>query len=142
MDERPIPRFHLAFPVTDLEASRGFYVEVLGCRVGRESERWIDFDFYGHQITAHLAPEESGVASTNPVDGHPVPVRHFGVILPWDDWHALSARLSGAGVAFLIPPHVRFRDQPGEQATLFITDPSGNGLEFKSFRDARRLFAR
>ncbi|HQU15185.1 MAG: glyoxalase [Chromatiales bacterium 21-64-14] len=142
MDHPGTPRFHLAFPVTDLESSRRFYVEVLGCRVGRESNRWIDFDFYGHQITGHLAPEQAGAASTTPVDGHPVPVRHFGVILPWDDWHALSARLSGTGIAFLIPPHVRFRGQPGEQATLFITDPSGNGLEFKSFRDASRLFAR
>lgn len=137
-----IPAFHLAFPVTDLEATRGFYVDVLGCSVGRESARWIDFDFFGHQITAHHAPDEARLVATNPVDGDPVPVRHFGVILEWEAWHALATSLTDRGLSFVIAPHVRFRGQPGEQATLFISDPSGNRLEFKSFRDPSRVFAR
>lgn len=145
------PPFHLAFPVYDLEATRRFFGGLLGCAVGRESDRWIDFDFYGHQITAHLAPEEVPTlaldpaqlsVATNPVDGKAVPVRHFGVILEWQEWHRLADRLREAQVRFLIEPHVRFRGEPGEQATLFLTDPSGNGLEFKSFQDPARIFAR
>lgn len=137
------PAFHLAFPVTDLAAARAFYTDVLGCAVGRESQRWIDFDFYGHQITAHLvAPEAAVAAATNEVDGDAVPVRHFGVILDWDAWHELADRLRTAGVDFLIEPHVRFAGQAGEQATLFVRDPGGNALEFKSFRDMRQVFAR
>ena len=135
------PRFHLAFPVHDLEAARTFYAGLLGCRVGRESSRWIDFDFHGHQITAHLAAAE-GEAVANPVDGDRVPVRHFGLILERPDWEALAARLGDAGVAFLIEPRVRFKGRPGEQATMFVTDPSGNALEFKSFADETAIFAR
>ncbi|MGE0679965.1 MAG: VOC family protein [Candidatus Binatia bacterium] len=136
------PCFHLAFPVTNLESTRCFYVELLGCNVGRESTSWIDFDFFGHQITAHLAPREIHTVAANPVDGDDVPVRHFGVILEWDAWHALAERLQQQGVTFVIQPHVRFRGEPGEQMTLFIIDPSGNVLEFKSFRDMSRVFAR
>lgn len=135
------PPFHLAFPVSDLEAARRLYVDLLGCKTGRESDRWIDFDFFGHQITAHRVDAESA-AGTNPVDGKNVPVRHFGVILDWDDWHALADRLRAAGVAFLIEPYIRFEGEVGEQATLFILDPSGNGLEFKSFQDKSQVFAR
>ena len=134
------PRFHLAFPVHDLEAARGFYAGMLGCRVGRESGRWIDFDFHGHQITAHLCPE-GGMAAVNPVDGNRVPVRHFGLILERGDWDALGRRLENAGADFLIPPRVRFKGRPGEQATMFVLDPSGNALEFKSFADDSAIFA-
>lgn len=136
-----IPPFHLAFPVDDLEAARAFYTEMLGCRVGRESERWIDFDFFGHQITAHLSAGDKDIL-TNPVDGKDVPVRHFGAILDWDDWHALADRLKAAGTSFVIEPYIRFAGEPGEQATMFLTDPAGNALEFKSFKDKRRIFAR
>ncbi|MBH23182.1 MAG: glyoxalase [Myxococcales bacterium] len=136
-----LPPFHLAFPIADIEETRAFFVELLGAKVGRESDRWIDFDFFGHQISAHVALEELSDAQRNPVDGHQVPVRHFGVILPWEEWHALAARLKAAEVTFLIEPYIRFAGQPGEQATLFISDPSGNGLEFKSFRDPSRVFA-
>lgn len=132
--------FHLAFPVTDLCATRRFFVELLGCGLGRESERWIDFDFFGHQITCHLV-ESMPEVSTNQVDGKSVPASHFGMILPWDDWHALAQRLEAANSDFLIKPYIRFAGEPGEQATLFISDPSGNGLEFKSFKDPRRVFA-
>jgi len=135
------PPFHLAFPVRDLAATREFYCAVLGCAVGREDARWIDFDFFGHQITAHLAPFEQAT-SENPVDGDRVPVRHFGAVLEWNEWQALKTRLESLGVAFLIAPRVRFAGQVGEQATLFITDPGGNAIEFKSFRDPARLFAR
>jgi extradiol dioxygenase family protein len=135
------PPFHLAFPVADIEAARRFYTEILGCRVGRENTRWIDFDFRGHQITAHLSSPVEPVA-TNTVDGRQVPVRHFGLILEWQEWQDLAAELTSKKVEFLIEPHVRFAGQPGEQATLFISDPSGNGLEFKAFRDPSRLFAR
>lgn len=135
------PPFHLAFPVADLAATRAFYADLLGCRVGRTSDRWIDFDFFGHQLSAHLAPGALGDATTNPVDGDDVPVRHFGAVLAWDDWHALAARLEAQGVAFRIRPHVRFQGQVGEQATFFVLDPSGNALEFKAFKDPARLFA-
>ncbi|MDY6943967.1 MAG: VOC family protein [Pseudomonadota bacterium] len=135
------PPFHLAFPVTDLAATRRFYRDVLGCALGRESDRWIDFDFAGHQITAHLVDTMPRVP-TNSVDRHDVPVSHFGLVLPWDAWEALADRLKDASAAFLIEPHVRFRGQPGEQATLFLLDPSGNGLEFKSFRHAEGMFDR
>lgn len=136
-----MPAFHLAFPVTDLEETRAFYTGLLGCGVGREAERWIDFDFFGHQISAHVSPE-AAATPTNPVDGDAVPVRHFGCILPWDDWHALADRLKAAGIAFIIEPHVRFKGQVGEQATMFFRDPSGNALEFKSFQDMSQVFAR
>ncbi len=133
--------FHLAFPVSDLVATRRFYVDVLGCGVGRESERWIDFDFFGHQLTAHLT-ESARPASHNPVDGDAVPVPHFGVILDWQAWHELARRLEQRGTAFVIAPRVRFRGQVGEQATMFLTDPCGNHLEFKAFQDRRQVFAR
>lgn len=136
----PFPPFHLAFPVTDIEATRRFYVDILGCRVGREAERWIDFDFFGHQISAHLVARTENTA-TNPVDGDNVPVRHFGAILDWEDWHALADRLQSAQADFIIKPHIRFAGRPGEQATLFIRDSSGNALEFKSFRDRAATFA-
>lgn len=134
--------FHLAFPVEDLEATRQFYSRLFQCRIGRESEHWIDFNFYGHQITAHLRPEEVARSKTNTVDGKNVPVRHFGVILPWKEWEALAQRLRDEGIDFLIEPYIRFAGEAGEQATLFILDPSGNGLEFKSFKDMRQVFAK
>lgn len=134
--------FHLAFPVSDLAATRAFYTDLLGCRTGRESDRWIDFDFFGHQLTAHLVEDAAGLAEpTNAVDAHNVPVRHFGAILPWDQWEALADRLKAAGTAFVIEPYVRFKGETGEQATMFFQDPSGNALEFKSFRDGSQVFA-
>lgn len=132
--------FHLAFPVTDLAAARTFYGGLLGCPEGRSSDEWVDFNLYGHQIVAHLAPAEDA-AATNPVDGKQVPVRHFGVVLPWEEWHALADRLKAAGVTFVIEPGIRFTGKVGEQATMFFLDPSGNALEFKAFRDPARLFA-
>lgn len=135
------PRFHLAFPVTDLEAARGFYTDILGCKTGRESDRWIDFDFFGHQLVAHLvAADEHPSAATNPVDGHAVPASHFGVILDWGQYQQFVTRLEQKGVAFVIEPYVRFAGRKGEQATLFVRDPSNNYLEFKAFRDIEMLF--
>ncbi len=139
--ETAMPPFHLAFPVTDLDAARGFYAGLLGCPVGREDARWIDFDFFGHQITAHLV-EASAAQPTNPVDGEQVPASHFGAVLPMGDWRELSERLRAADADFLIAPTVRFAGEVGEQATMFVRDPSGNALEFKSFADPTRLFAR
>ncbi len=136
-----MPPFHLAFPVADLAATERFYVDLLGCSAGRRAEKWIDFDFFGHQISAHLRPEETGLASRNEVDGDQVPVRHFGAILDWDQWHRLADRLQAAGTKFIIEPHIRFKGQVGEQATMFMLDPSGNALEFKSFRDRSHIFA-
>lgn len=133
--------FHLAFPVHDLAAARAFYGDVLGCGEGRSSDQWIDFDFYGHQIVAHLDPAAKPVATSNPVDGHDVPVPHFGVVLTMDQWEGLAARLQAAGIRFGIEPHIRFKGQPGEQATMFFLDPSGNALEFKAFADDAMLFA-
>jgi len=137
-----LPPFHLAFPVSDLEETRRFYIEVLGCSLGREAEKWIDFNFFGHQISAHLRPDEVAAARTNEVDGDQVPVRHFGAILEWDAWHNLAERLKEVGITFIIEPHIRFRGQVGEQATMFLTDPSGNALEFKAFKDPSQIFAR
>jgi uncharacterized protein len=142
-----IPRFHLAFPVRDLAEARAFYGGLLGCPEGRSSDEWVDFDFHGHQIVAHLSPEEAGPkdekgGATNPVDGEDVPVRHFGVILTLAQWQALAARLQAAGTRFVIEPQVRFKGQPGEQATMFFLDPSGNALEFKAFADDAMVFAR
>ena len=133
--------FHLAFPVHDLAPARAFYGGVLGCTEGRSSAQWIDFDFGGHQIVAHLDPAAKPVAVTNAVDGHDVPVPHFGIVLTMDDWQALAARVEAAGVAFGIAPHIRFKGQAGEQATMFFRDPSGNALEFKAFADDAHLFA-
>ncbi len=134
--------FHLAFPILDIAATRAFYSGVLGCAIGREDTRWIDFDFFGHQLSAHLVDTPPAAEPTNLVYGKAVPVRHFGVVLDWADWQLLAQRLRDARTEFLIEPHIRFAGQIGEQATLFITDPSGNGLEFKSFKDPQRLFAR
>ena len=138
------PRFHLAFPVHDLEAARGFYSGLLGAGAGREAEGdWIDFDLFGHQLSAHCAPEEcGGAAMAGQVDGEAVPVRHFGVILAWDDWESLAARLKEAQADFIMEPHVRFVGEAGEQGTFFVRDPSGNALEFKTFRDDAHVFAR
>ncbi len=133
--------FHLAFPVHDLAAARAFYGGVLGCAEGRSSDAWIDFDLYGHQIVAHLSPG-AGEAASNPVDGHDVPVPHFGVVLTMYDWQALAMRLEAAGTKFGIAPHIRFAGQVGEQATMFFRDPSGNALEFKAFADDAMIFAR
>ena len=133
--------FHLAFPVSDLPATRGFYEQLLGCTVGRTSDRWIDFDFFGHQITAHLTDEPMPEGPTNPVDGKAVPVQHFGAILNMDEWKALAERLEAAGREFIITPYIRFEGEPGEQATMFLKDPSGNALEFKAFKDKSRIFA-
>lgn len=134
--------FHYAFPVTDLAATRGFYGGLLGCAVGREDSRWTDFNFFGHQITAHLVDGAMPDEPRNEVDGDSVPVRHFGVVLEWAAWEALADRLRAADVEFLIEPHVRFRGEVGEQATLFLRDPGGNVLEFKSFQDPSRIFAK
>jgi uncharacterized protein len=133
--------FHLAFPVHDLAAARSFYGGVLGCREGRSSAQWIDFDLFGHQIVAHLAPDARPAGHHNPVDGHDVPVPHFGVVLAPADWQALAARVAAAGVAFGIAPHTRFAGQAGEQSTMFFRDPSGNALEFKAFADDAMIFA-
>ena len=132
--------FHLAFPVHDLAAARAFWGGTIGCPEGRSSAEWIDFDFYGHQIVAHLAPQAAPAAS-NPVDGHDVPVPHFGAVLAMADWEALAARLAAADTEFVITPTVRFRGQPGEQATMFLLDPSGNAIEIKAMRDPAKLFA-
>lgn len=134
--------FHLAFPVHDLEVARQFYVGLLGCGEGRSSDAWIDFDFYGHQVVAHLAPEECGATKTSAVDGHGVPVRHFGVVLTMEDWETLAKRLQTAGTKFVIEPYIRFKGEVGEQATMFFKDPSGNSLEFKAFKDLSSLFAK
>jgi uncharacterized protein len=136
------PLFHLAIPVHDLAAARAFYGGLLGCAEGRSSEEWVDFNFHGHQLVAHLAPGEAGHHSTSAVDGDAVPVRHFGVILALPAWHELAARLQHAGVRFIVAPHIRFKGEVGEQATMFFLDPSGNALEFKAFEDPRRIFAR
>jgi extradiol dioxygenase family protein len=134
--------FHIAFPVDDLASAREFYGALLGCPEGRISDEWIDFDLFGHQIVAHLAPARPKPQHHNPVDGHDVPVPHFGVVLTMDDWRALADRLTAAGVSFVIAPHIRFKGQPGEQATMFFLDPAGNALEFKAFADMGQLFAR
>ena len=134
--------FHLAFPVDNLDAARKFWGETMGCPEGRSSDAWIDFDFYGHQIVTHLSPDELGAAATNPVDGHDVPVRHFGAILTVPQWEALAERLKAAGTKFVIEPNIRLKGQPGEQATMFFLDPSGNALEFKAFADDSMVFAK
>jgi extradiol dioxygenase family protein len=134
--------FHLAFPVRELAEARRFYGGLLDCPEGRSSDQWVDFDLYGHQIVAHLAPQECGTAARNDVDGDAVPVRHFGVVLSMPEWARLADRLKAAGTKFIIEPHVRFQGQVGEQATMFFLDPSGNALEFKAFRDEAQLFAR
>lgn len=137
-----IAPFHIAFPVDDLDAARHFYGTVLGCPEGRSDADWIDFNLYGHQIVAHRVDAPRASAGHNPVDGHDVPVPHFGVVLPPEQWHALAERLKGHGVAFVIEPHTRFAGQPGEQSTMFFLDPAGNALEFKAFADLKQLFSK
>jgi len=134
--------FHLAFPVNDLNAAREFYNNVLGCEEGRSSDRWIDFNLYGHQIVTHLAPGSAGVKASNHVDADDVPVPHFGVVLPMEEWKDLAERLKDKGIQFIIEPKIRFAGEVGEQATMFFLDPSGNALEFKAFADFSRVFAK
>ena len=134
--------FHLAYPVKDKEITRDFYANILGCQQGREADTWIDFNFFGHQLSFHLKPEAfTGAEPTNAVDGKDVPVRHFGAVLDWGEWHALRDRLIAAGTDFVIEPYIRFKGEVGEQATMFFLDPSGNALEFKSFKDPSQIFA-
>ncbi len=142
MSTTPIPPFHLAFPVHSLASAREFYGDLLGCPEGRSSDEWVDFDFHGHQIVAHLAPDETKRSATNAVDGHGVPVRHFGVVLSMDAWQALADKLTKAGTQFVIEPYIRFKGEVGEQATMFFLDPSGNALEFKAFANMASLFAK
>jgi hypothetical protein len=137
-----IPPFHLAFPVHSIAAARAFYGDLLGCPEGRSAEDWVDFNFYGHQIVAHLAPEEAGHRSTSAVDGDAVPVRHFGAVLSIAQWQALADKLKVAGIDFIIEPHIRFKGEVGEQATMFFLDPSGNAVEIKAFADMASLFAK
>ena len=135
--------FHLAFPVHDLTAARAFYGQVMGCAEGRSSDQWVDFDFFGHQLVAHLAPDNAGRdAGRNHVDGHGVPVPHFGVVLTLEDFAGLAERMRGAGIKFEIEPYTRLKDQPGEQSTMFFRDPSGNAIEIKAFADLGSMFAK
>lgn len=133
--------FHLAFPVKNLAETRNFYEGLLGCEVGRTADRWIDFNFWGHQISAHLTEQEMAEPQANPVDGKKVPIKHFGAILPMDQWEDLARKVTDYGVEFIIEPYVRFKGEVGEQATMFFFDPSGNALEFKSFQDFDQIFA-
>ena len=135
-----VPRFHLAFPVHDLEKAKTFYTSTLGCPLGRESDNWIDFNLYGHQVVAHLSPKDCMNTKTNPVDGDSIPARHFGVILPWAEWEELCKILISQNIEFLIKPRIRFKNVSGEQGTFFIQDPSGNALEFKSFKNDKDVF--
>lgn len=135
------PPFHLAFPVHDLEKARAFYAGLLGCPEGRSSDAWIDFNFWGHQVVAHLTHGDTPTAQTSQVDGKHVPAPHFGAVLDWDTWQDLKDKLVATSVDFIIEPYIRFEGLPGEQATMFIQDPSGNALEFKSFKDSGQLFA-
>ncbi len=134
--------FHLAIPVDDLASARHFYKEVLQCEEGRSSELWTDYDLYGHQLVIHYKPRTDDDQHHNPVDGHDVPVPHFGVVLPWEEWESLADRIRGAGIQFIIEPYIRFAGQTGEQATMFFKDPCGNALEFKAFKDIGQLFAK
>lgn len=136
------PLFHYAFPVHDLAAARAFYGDILQCREGRSSEKWVDFNLYGHQIVAHLSEKSRRNSTTNPVDGHNVPVPHFGVILTMSQWEELAIRLRDAKVGFVIEPYIRFKGEIGEQGTMFFLDPSGNALEFKAFADMNQVFAK
>ena len=139
---KTIQPFHVAFPVHDLELAKEFYTGTLGCTIGRSSEHWIDFNLFGHQIVAHLSPEEVGLVKTSDVDKKNVPVRHFGVVLDWNHWHEFSDHLKSRNVNFVIEPYIRFKGEVGEQATMFLVDPSHNALEFKSFKDQEFLFKR
>jgi extradiol dioxygenase family protein len=137
-----MPPFHLAFPVRDIPEARAFYGDLLGCAEGRSAPEWVDFDFYGHQIVAHLAPDECGHKQTSAVDGHGVPVRHFGAVLSMDQWEAMASKLKAVNTEFVIEPYIRFKGEVGEQATMFFLDPSGNALEFKAFKNMESLFAK
>lgn len=137
-----IAPFHLAFPIRDIEETRSFYGGLLGCDIGRSTDKWIDFNFFGNQLSAHVKPEELAQAATNAVDGKNVPVRHFGAVLEWDAWHSLSEKLKEYGIDFIIEPYIRFEGEVGEQATMFFLDPAGNALEFKSFKDPSQIFAK
>jgi len=141
---KKITPFHVAVPVYDLQEARNFYREVLGCEEGRSSDAWVDFDLYGHQFVIHLKPRPANTEGlhSNPVDGHDVPVPHYGVVLEWDQWHDLEQRLKERRTRFVIEPYIRFKGLPGEQATMFFLDPSGNALEFKAFQDISQLFAK
>ena len=133
--------FHLAFPVSDITATKSFYTELFGVKIGRESKKWVDFDFYGHQLSAHLTPQSTTEVIANEVDGKKVPTRHFGIVLDWNVWHTLAEKLKSRNTDFVINPYIRFKGKVGEQATMFLLDPSGNALEFKSFKDPEQLFA-
>ena len=132
--------FHLAIPTDNLDKARTFYHQLLGCKIGRSDRLWVDFDFFGHQLSVHLKPEETSRISTNEVDGKNIPVRHFGLILKWKDWEKLRDRLTNANYSFVVKPYIRFQNEPGEQATMFIADPANNYLEFKSFKDFFEIF--
>ncbi|MDR9418465.1 VOC family protein [Gracilimonas sp.] len=136
-----IQPFHLAFPVKDLDEAYQFYHDLLGCETGRSSDSWIDFNMWGHQVVAHLSPKEAKESAMNTVDGKGVPVRHFGVILEMDEWKELADKLETEGIDFVIEPYIRFEGEPGEQATMFFLDPSGNALEFKAFANKEQIFA-
>ena len=135
-----IPRFHIAFPVNNLKSTRDFFTKVLGCSLGRESDKWIDFNMYGHQVVAHFSPEDCIKSNVNKVDGDMVSCRHFGVILPWDNWEKLSEKIKNKKIKFMIKPNIRFKNLKGEQGTFFLEDPSGNVLEFKSFKNDSMVF--
>lgn len=141
MSNNALRPFHLAIPVTDLDAADAFYCGMLGCDKGRTDKRWIDLDFFGHQVTLHLVAANSDQSVTNPVDGDHVPSRHFGIVLDMPDWQSLADKLQAAEIEFLISPRIRFGGEIGEQATMFFFDPAGNALEFKSFSDPKQLFA-
>lgn len=134
--------FHVAIPVHDVELARVFYRDVLGCPEGRSAEKWVDFDLYGHQFVIHYKPKDETTNHTNEVDGHAVPVPHYGVVLEWADWEKLAEKLKAHGQQFIIEPYIRFEGQPGEQATMFFLDPCGNALEFKAFKDITQMFAK
>lgn len=134
--------FHQAFPIRDIAETRAFYGDLLGCEIGRSTDKWIDFNFFGHQLSAHIKPQELTLAQTNTVDGKNVPVRHFGAILPWEEWHQLAEKLKNNKIEFVIEPYIRFQGEVGEQATMFFLDPCGNALEFKSFQDETQIFAK
>ena len=134
--------FHLAIPVKEINETRQFYREIIGCEEGRSSDKWVDFNFYGHQLVIHISNSAQSQASNNAVDGHDVPVPHFGVVLDWEDWEALAERIRTANIQFIIEPYIRFEGEVGEQATMFFQDPSGNYLEFKAFKDMGQLFAK
>lgn len=138
-----ITPFHVAVPVDNLDAAREFYTKVLDCKEGRSSDQWIDFDLYGHQYVVHYKPkEDKDSVHHNPVDGHSVPIPHYGVVLEWETWEALAAKLKHLNITFVIDPYIRFEGQPGEQATMFFLDPAGNALEFKAFKNIDQLFAK